>query len=609
MEHGTSVMSLMIVVIIAFLVPIILHRFKLNMIPVVVAEIIVGIIIGKSGFNIIHEDVWLGLLSSLGFIFLMFLSGLEIDFKLFDRKRGKKEAHSPVKVSFYIFIGILVISYGLSVILVLMGIAEDPYLLTLIISTISLGVVVPVLKEKKIIDTGLGQTILLVAVLSDFATMVLLAIYVMFKSKDPGESLYLLVLFVLVFVIYRFIKRYFHVKLFDSLMSGTIQLGTRGVFALILFFVALSEHLGAESILGAFLAGIIVSILSPKKEFVHKLDSFGYGFFIPVFFVMVGVNIDIMELLSDKKIVLLIPVLLLMLYVSKIVPSLLLRRYYPWKEVMSSGVLLTSTLSLVIAATAIGVEIGVMDQKLSNAFILVAVITCLISPIFFNKKVKEKEDKNKRLTIIGANRITLPVSIDFVKEGYDVRLLGTKQKKMEAQEAIKDDKQFPIEEIDEITIEKLRETNAFDTDVIVISTNYDEKNIKIAEIAKEEGIEEVIVKVESPDEHKRLLDEGYGVFSTLYSTRMLLRALVDNIGFVRLITKHNDSIQEMQMRNPRYDGIVLRKIPFLGDALILQIYRNEESILPHGDTVLKEGDRIVVSGSIECVKKMREEFE
>lgn len=89
MEHHTSVLSLMVVVAIAFFVPLLLQRFKLKALPVVVAEIIAGIFVGKSGFNIIEPDIWLQVLSTLGFIFLMFLSGLEIDFSIFKQK-GKK---------------------------------------------------------------------------------------------------------------------------------------------------------------------------------------------------------------------------------------------------------------------------------------------------------------------------------------------------------------------------------------------------------------------------------------------------------------------------------------------------------------------------------------
>ena len=85
MEHHTSVLSLMVIVAIAFSFPL-LQRFKLKALPVVVAEIIAGIFVGKSGFNIIEPDIWLQVLSTLGFIFLMFLSGLEIDFSIFKQK-------------------------------------------------------------------------------------------------------------------------------------------------------------------------------------------------------------------------------------------------------------------------------------------------------------------------------------------------------------------------------------------------------------------------------------------------------------------------------------------------------------------------------------------
>lgn len=93
MGQHASVLSLLIVVTMAFLTPIILHRLKLNFIPVVVAEIIMGLIIRKSGFNVVHQDMWLSTLSTLGFIFLMFLSGLEIDFTVFSK--GKKREILP----------------------------------------------------------------------------------------------------------------------------------------------------------------------------------------------------------------------------------------------------------------------------------------------------------------------------------------------------------------------------------------------------------------------------------------------------------------------------------------------------------------------------------
>ena len=146
MEHGLSVTSLLIVILVAFLTPIILHKFKLNIIPVVVAEILMGLIIGKSGFNLVETDMWLETLSSLGFIFLMFLSGIEIDFKAFSgsNKRGQlpngKLKPNTFVVAMIIFAGVFIVSLVLSYLFVVAGFVSNAFLMTLIISTISLGV-------------------------------------------------------------------------------------------------------------------------------------------------------------------------------------------------------------------------------------------------------------------------------------------------------------------------------------------------------------------------------------------------------------------------------------------------------------------------------------
>jgi Kef-type K+ transport system membrane component KefB/Trk K+ transport system NAD-binding subunit len=608
LEHH-SLSSLMIVVAIAFFVPIVLHRFKIKVIPVVVAEIIAGLIIGKSGFNLVSEDEWLSILSTLGFIYLMFLSGLEIDFSFFNKsKKQKKEKNlnsfNPVKISAYIFISILVVSFGLSQLFYITGFIGDPYLFTLIISTISLGVVVPVLKERGMTETPLGQTVLLITVFGDFTTMILLAFYVALKSDSGWSSLLILILFVVVFVSYHIIRR-FTSNEFERLRTGTIQLDTRAVFALILMLVVLSETLGVESILGAFLAGVIVSLLSPKKSFVEQLDSFGYGFFIPIFFVMVGVSMELRELLVDPKILILIPILFVAMYVAKVIPALLLKKWYPWRDVLSTGILISSKLSLVIAASAIALKMGFITDRVNGAVILVAVLTCLISPMVFAKMVPDvKKKKKKTISIIGANSITLPVSLDLKKhDEYDVSLYSTEQNKVEP-ETSKDTPEFPLIELNELNFETLEEKGAFDADIIVVATSYDDWNIKVANHAHELGIKNVIVRVEDAQKHSQLMEQGLSVFSTLYAARTLLKALTEQPSILRLITHHNDQLKEIEILKSKYDGLPLRQLPFLGDALVLQIFRNDEPIIPHGDTELRVGDKLLVSGSKNHLESM-----
>ncbi|MEW9033179.1 MAG: cation:proton antiporter, partial [Planifilum fimeticola] len=147
MEDYQSVTSLMIVVLVSFFVPIALHRLKLNWIPVVVAEIIVGMVLGKSGFQLIHEDNLLQLLSMLGIIYLMFLSGLEIDFDLIQKSRKHSGKHgNPLVIGTVSYIGILLISLALSWVIHGLGYTKDIFFMTLIISTISVSITLPVLK-------------------------------------------------------------------------------------------------------------------------------------------------------------------------------------------------------------------------------------------------------------------------------------------------------------------------------------------------------------------------------------------------------------------------------------------------------------------------------
>ncbi len=595
MEHQ-SLTSLMIVVGIAFFIPILLQRFNLRFIPVVIAEIIAGLIIGKSGFNIISGDPLLELLSLLGFIFLMFISGLEIDFSVFKKKKKKDEnSPDPVKVSLVIFALIISVSFALSCVLVLLGLIKDPYLMTLIISTVSLGIVVPVIKEKNLTDGLLGQIILLITVIADFTTMILLTVYAMFKDQEGMRVLLLLVLFMAVFLAYRTIKKYFNFELFDNLLKGTVQLGTRGVFALILLFVSLSETIGAENILGAFLAGVIISLLAPRKEFVHQLDSFGFGFLIPIFFVMVGVDLDIWELFIDQKILLLMPLLLLFMYLAKVIPALVLKKWCSWKEVLSVGILTTSKLSLVIAASSIALELGVINEVLNGAIILVSILTCLISPITFTKLFPKLNSGPRQLeiSIIGANDATMLVARDKMEDKAVVRVYSTKT--VRGTELFS----FPHIHVDQLTIGSLEEQNAFKADKIVIASDDDLTNIDLGRHAKEQGIKTVILRIENKNLQDELSEEGFTVYSMLYSTRTLLKALIDNPGIVRLITNHNKSIREINVNHSYYDQTPITSMPFLGESLILHIYRHGKVVIPHGDTTLEDGDRILVSGTPE----------
>ncbi|MFC5463985.1 monovalent cation:proton antiporter family protein [Lederbergia graminis] len=613
MEHE-SLSSLVIVLIVAFLTPFILHRFRLAFIPVVIAEIIMGLIIGKSGFDLIEGGSWLETLSTLGFIFLMFLSGVEIDFSAFKTTKKKiilpngKVEPNRLGVSMIIFLGIFIASVGLSYLFVAMGLIDDIFLMTLIISTISLGVVVPTLKEANITKTGIGQIILLIAVIADLVTMILLAVFVSISGEDQGNMWLLLILFGAGVLIYFIGRRFKNRALVEKLSTGTTQIGTRAIFTLIIVLVALSETVGAENILGAFLAGTLVSLLNPKQEMIHQLDSFGYGFLIPIFFVMVGVELDLWSLLSDKKMLLFIPLLLIALLISKVIPVLILRKWYDLKTVMASAFLLTSTLSLVIAAAKIAEGMEIITPEMSGMLILVAVISCIITPIFFRKWFPKENgyERKQKTAFIGANQLTLPVSKELSTDLFETTVFHKKLEKPDSQVT---DSAFNIVELEDYSEKELETAGVFDSDILFISTGDEELNSLLAISAKERGVERVIARIESPDLEDTLEENEVEVFSTILSTTVLMKALIESPHIADIMTNRETALYEIEMTNRNYDNMKLREFPFMGDVIIVRIFRGNDSLVPHGDTELHMQDRLVVSGTEEYVDELKRELQ
>ncbi|MBN6187131.1 monovalent cation:proton antiporter family protein [Aneurinibacillus sp. BA2021] len=608
----SSPISLLIVISVAFLVPIVLQRLRWTMVPVVVAEILAGMLIGKSGLNVVQEDSWLAILSLLGLIFLMFLSGLEIDFDNFSQK-GKGNAN-PFLIATVAFLFVFGASFLVSLGLTGIGIIDQTFFMTLIISTISLGVVVPVLKERRITETLFGQTILLIAVISDFVTMILLAVFISLQSENSTQSLLLLALFAIAFVLYRILRRFRRAPMLEKLATGTVQIGTRGVFLLIILFVALAENMGAENIIGAFLAGVIVSMLAPRKEFVHQLDAFGYGFLIPIFFVMVGAKLDLWALLQNPKVYVFIPLLLVSLYFAKVIPLLVLRKWFTWKETVGAGMLLTSTLSLVIAAAALALEKKMIDPSLHDGLILVAILSCFISPVAFNRLVPvKKHTEATSVGIVGLNVITMPVALEVKKAGFDVILYTQEEQIKRNKDMIESNHAFyskfkAVKHVPDFSVETLEHEKFFDRDILVFTSSDDDTNMRLAMHAKQLGKKQIIVRMENPERHHEVKENGFILFATLFSTSTLLKAQIEAPHAIELIARTEDAVQTLVMGNRAYHGVELKQLPFLGDVLILRIYRDDHSIIPHGDTRLQLGDQLLVTGSLDSLHSLEMEL-
>ena len=373
--------SIIIISLAVFIVPILSRYLK---IPSVVGEILFGIAIGKSGIGLILSGEWLSFLAHFGFLLLMFLSGFEIDFEYLE-KQGRKQ----VVFALFIFLCTVLLAYLFSA---LMGFG---FYMTLILSTTSLGLAIPTLRESELSKSLLGQNIILAAIIADFLTLFGITIYSLFYQygfswKIPKIGL-IFVFGILVLWLLKLLA-WWYPERFVRLLKGEdpAETGVRASLALLFVFVGVSGILGIEPILGAFLGGMLfASLFRNRGVLEEKLMGFGYGFLIPIFFIHVGINFDLRVLL-DWQIFLNAAVLFLVAWTVKIIPSLLFRfNGLTWGECLSSGILLSARLSLIIAAASIGLKLNLINSQIHSSIILLAILTSSLAPILF-KKIQSK---------------------------------------------------------------------------------------------------------------------------------------------------------------------------------------------------------------------------
>lgn len=381
--------ALLIVLFAALATPLITARFHLTRMPTAISEIIMGIIIGKTGFNIVRPDVSVQYIADLGVIMLIFLGGMEIDFSLLEPKKNKED-FSPLGTAFAGFTSIFIMSITLSGILYFTGIFNQFILAVILFSTIALGVIISLLKEVGLLDTKYGQTILLTSAFGEFIPLVGLTIYSAVKQQHYISVLGLPVIFLIAIVLlHRFNRVY---VFFEKIDKSTTQLDIRLAFFLIFVLVTFAEQIGAESILGAFLAGAVMKLLKPKPDTEAKLSSMGYGFFIPVFFITTGVNLNLRTLFTNKEALMLIPIFLIAFLLSKAIVYFAFRKQFGNRYSIAAAILTSTTITLVLPILQVGRNLKLITTAQSGAITLAAIITCLICPILFNKiLIRQKE--------------------------------------------------------------------------------------------------------------------------------------------------------------------------------------------------------------------------
>jgi Kef-type K+ transport system membrane component KefB len=374
--------NLVIVVAVAFAAPLLLGLFPRLRLPSVVLEIVAGIVIGPSVLGIVEVDASVEVLALIGLAFVLFLAGLEIEL---DMLRGPLLRLTGLGFALSFAIAV-VVSLGLEA----GGLVETPLLVAIVLCATSLGVLVPVLKDAGEISSTFGQLIIAAASIADFGAIILLSLF--FSGEGgTGSTLVLLgslfTLAAVVTLVVRGAER--SMRLRDDLLrlqDTTAQIRVRAAFVLMVAFAAVAEQLGLEVILGTFIAGAIIALVDRDEVMTHpdfrpKLEAVGFGIFIPAFFVTSGVRFDLGALTASASNLLMVPVFLAALLAVRGLPALLYRRAIDARRTAIAGLLQATSLPFIVAATSIGMELGLIDAAESAALIGAGLLSVLLFPV------------------------------------------------------------------------------------------------------------------------------------------------------------------------------------------------------------------------------------
>lgn len=607
--------SLLLVAFAAFITPMILSHFKWSLLPTSVAEIIVGMFLGKSCLNLVHLNSTLKDISTLGVILLMFLSGLEIDFSIFQKNsaqptplaqlRAKDEpAISPVKVATFAYLFTVITAVILALAFKFTGLFSNFVLAAILFSTTALGIVISVLKENELLSKNYGQTVLLFAVFGEVVPMLALTAYAAIFVGKATKLWLIILLFIVALLLFKYFRSFF--TKFIHISKSTTQLDIRLAFFVIITLVITAESVGAENILGAFLAGIVLKLINPTNESMHKLDALGYGFFIPFYFILTGVKLNLLELLSSPKTLILIPLFFLAYLVAKLPAYYGFRLRFKKANSLAGAWLSGTTITLILAALTVAQELKAINAQQSGAFIIAAILTCILCPMLFSKLYSpEPEDLKKRMvSIIGANLATVTAAKHIAQDWYEVRVFTASMKNYTTYNS-----EVDLHYIKNMTAESLIEADAFNTDILFLACHDSDRNYELALAGKKYGIERVIMRFEDRNplttRIEKLKAAGVEYYSAFILNVGVMEAMIETPSTLQVLTRSDARLYEIIVSNARFAGVQIKDLPLIDDITISRIFRNGKPISPHGNTEIELNDHILFSGKGDMIPKLR----
>ncbi|MGN6793235.1 MAG: cation:proton antiporter [Streptosporangiaceae bacterium] len=377
-EYG----GLLVVAVAAFVAPLVAGITPRRLVPAVVLEVVAGIVIGPQGLDLVRATGAVEVLYLLGLGFLLFLAGQDV--------RPERFRGPAFRLSALAFAISVALAFALAAALRPVASGADLRLLALALTASSVGVLVPVLRDAGEIDTDFGQLVVISGSVGEFGALILLT--VLFSAQPEStlvQVLYVLVMGIASLALALVLKRLWRTawlrRVFLSSDETTSQLRVRGAFVILLLFAGLAHRLGADALLGAFVAGIVLSVSDqddrPNQEvYWAKLHAIGYGFLVPVFFVVTGVQMDVRSLVSDPSSLALVPLLLIAILLARALPAVIFRGQVGTRPAVAAGLLQATTLTFPVVVASVGLDLHLIDRAVATALIGAALLSVLVFP-------------------------------------------------------------------------------------------------------------------------------------------------------------------------------------------------------------------------------------
>jgi Kef-type K+ transport system membrane component KefB/nucleotide-binding universal stress UspA family protein len=383
--------------------------FKKIRVPEIIGLILAGVLVGPHGLNLLSEELEFSIFGTTGLLYLMFLAGLEIDIKDFQKNKNKSITFGALTFA---------IPFGLSYLaahLLLDFSVVASFLISSMIATHTL-VSYPIISslgisKNRVINVSIGGTII-----ADTIALLILAVLVESSAGEIGLIFWLK--FILYFGVFVFIVNWVFPRLskwFFRNYDG--QSSLEYVFVLTIVFVSavIAEFAHIEPIIGAFFAGLALNRLIPKgSPLMNRIMFIGHTLFIPFFLISVGMLVDLGVLLESAEIHWIIGVLLIVALLTKYLAAYITQKVFGFnlKERNLIFGLTTARAASAIAIIIVGFNLGMVHETTMNATIILVLITSLISSFVTERSGKQLavQKEKKEIPAREEERILIPIS-------------------------------------------------------------------------------------------------------------------------------------------------------------------------------------------------------